>query len=69
MANRKFRIVFMRKNEDPNDEHMYYFDGVTIETDEQTTENIFVDLINKFNQYVEDKNIEDVSVNEIYEEE
>jgi len=30
---------------------------------------MFVDLINKFEQYVDENEIEDVSVNEIYEEE
>lgn len=64
-----YRIVFMRRNEDRDSEHDYYFDGVSIEVDNQAPEHMFVDLINKFEQYVDENEIEDVSVNEIYEEE
>ena len=62
-----YRVVFMRKSEEENPEHDYYFDGVSIEVEGQSIEDMFVDLINKFEQYVDENNIEDVSVNEIYE--
>lgn len=68
---RSFRIVFMQKNNDPNIKEDYYFDGVTISTDGQTTEEICVDLMNGWRKYIEENNIDDVvdGVNEIYEEE
>ena len=66
---RVFRVVFLRLNEDPNINHEYYVDGVSIRVDNGDMECMFVDLINKFEQYVDENNIQDVSVNEIYEEE
>ena len=66
---RTFRIVFMRKDEDPDADHDYYFDGVSIQTDAENPEDICVDLMNEFAFYVDENKIEDVTVNEIYEEE
>ena len=68
---RTFRVVFMRRNEDQNNEPEYYHDGISITTDAETTEDICVDLMNGLSRYINENNVEAVAdgVSEIYEEE
>ena len=65
---RKFRVMFTRVDE-RTDEYGYCDDSVIIEVDSKLTANIAAELINKFEQYVEDNEFVDVSVDKIYEEE
>ena len=65
---RSYRISFMRKAEpDEHIGHEYFFDGTEFDTDAQTTEDVCVDLMNLFNDFVAENGFEDVTVSEIEE--
>ena len=60
---RSYRISFMRKAEpDEHIGHEYFFDGTEFDTDAQTTEDVCVDLMNLFNDFVAENHFEDVTV-------
>ena len=65
---RTYHITFMRKAEpDENIGHEYFFDGTEFDTDAQKMEDVCVDLMNLFNDFVAENHFEDVTVSEIYE--
>lgn len=64
---RSYRISFMRIAEpDEHIGHGYFFDETEFDTDAQTTEDVCVDLMNLFNDFVAENHFEDVTVSEIY---
>lgn len=74
---RSFRIEFIRKADEWEKEHRncgwydeeagYLYDSTEFDADANTMEGIFVDLINLFEQFVDENEFEDITVTEITE--
>lgn len=77
MAKRSFRIEFIRKVQDSERNYnnlMWYdeeggliFDMTEFDSEYQTNEVLFVDLINLFNDFCEENSFEDVTVTDMTE--
>lgn len=77
MAKRSFRIEFIRKVKDSERNYnnlMWYdeesglvFDMTEFDSEYQTTEVLFVDLINLFNDFCDENAFEDVTVTDLME--
>lgn len=77
MAKRSFRIDFIRKADEYekksqtvgwyDEEAGLVYDSTEFDTPFENMEVVFVDLINLFNQFVDENNFEDVTVAEIEE--